>query len=333
MSRFSASFPVIHSVLDPIALLHEMTAHYDLGAPISASLIRSWMNEVYALQTSRGRFILKVFRHGWRSPEEVAYEVSLMQHLVVHDVIVAPPIRRRDGTSVGLVTAPEGSRAVVLYPWLVGRPPVPPDETIYAQVGQVIARMHRALDSFTSDHPRPALDVSYLAKMPLRWLRPHLHTRPDDWAFLEMLVQRVQARLANLQHVGGLTWGPIHADATLDNLLITDNEQMAVYDFDQSGPGWRGYELQGVFHYAWLIERPSFWTAVVDGYRSVQPLSATDIAAMPCFVVLNRLWCMGIEAHVIAGNHGQSMRDEAYFDQRLTILRDWSAAHPELNRG
>jgi len=285
MTQFNSSFPVIHSVLDPTALLHEMTTQYDLGSPISATLLRSWMNEVYALHTSRGHFILKVFRHGWRSPEELAYEISLMQHLAAHDVVVALPIRRYDGTFVGLLPAPEGSRSVVLYSGLVGRPPVPPDEAIYTQVGHVIAQMHRALDSFTSEHTRPALDVSYLAEAPLRWLQPHLHARPADWAFLEMLVQRVQAHLTHLQHKGGLTWGPIHADATLDNLLITDNEQMGIYDFDQSGPGWRGYELQGVFHYAWLIKRPSFWRQWLMG------ISRCSHSAQLILRRCHALWC------------------------------------------
>ena len=180
MTALAPAFPVIHSVLDPAALLHEMTMQYDIGTPISAVLLRSWMNEVYALRTSRGRFILKVFRHGWRSPEELAYEISLMQHLATHDLIVALPIMRHDGTIVSLLPAPEGNRPAIVYPWLTGRPPVPPDEAIYTQVGQVIARMHRALDSFASNHPRSALDVTQLAEAPLRWLLPHLHSRPAD---------------------------------------------------------------------------------------------------------------------------------------------------------
>jgi Ser/Thr protein kinase RdoA (MazF antagonist) len=325
------SFPVVHSVLDPAALCAEVAAQYSLGVPSTCILLRSWINEVYELRIHTQRFILKVFRRGWRSPAEVEYEVALMRHLEAHGLRVAPPLARRDGTIVGLIPAPEGSRPAVLYPLLEGRPPLPPDESIYYQVGQTIARMHQALDTFAPAHPRPALDLRYLAERPLRWMQPHLQARPTDWEFLERLVQRIQTRLATLQQAGGLAWGPIHGDATLDNLLITDDHQIGIYDFDQSGSGWRAYEMQGVYYYTWSDQRPSFWAAIVDGYRSVQPLSATDIAAMPCFVVLNRLWCMGFEAHVIAGNHGQWIVDAAYFDKRLAILRRWAAAHSELS--
>lgn len=320
------TFPVIHSVLAPSALQAAVAAQYGLGVPDTCVLLRSWINEVYALEIQGGRYILKVFRHGWRSPEEVAYEGALMQHLAASGIPVAPPIARRDGAVVGLIRAPEGNRAVVLCPMLEGRPPLPPSTPVYYQVGQTIARMHQALDSFITPHPRRPLNVHYLGEEPLGWLRPHLHDRPADWAFLEALVERVRTRLASLHRAEALSWGPIHGDATLDNMLITSTGQIGVYDFDQGGPGWRAYELQGVFQYTLDDPASSFWASLVDGYRTVKPLNASDLAAMPCFVVLNILWCMGFEAHVIAQNHGRWIIDTAYFDQRLATLRRWAAA-------
>lgn len=331
MPQVTSSFPVIHSVLDPTALRAEVAAQYTLGEPDTCILLRSWINEVYQLRIGAQHFILKVFRHGWRSPAEVAYEVALMQHLATCGLSVAPPVARRDSGFVGLIPAPEGTRPTVLYPLLVGQPPLPPSELIYQQVGQAIATIHQALDSFETTHPRRALDVAYLAEEPLHWLHPHLRDRPADWEFLKTLVQRVRTRLTTLEQNDGLTWGAIHGDATLDNMLITETRKIGIYDFDQSGPGWRAYELQGVFQYTLDDPASTFWTALVDGYRSVQPLSTADIAAMPCFVVLNSLWCMGFEAHVIASNYGQWIVNSAYFDERLANLRRWAAAHSELS--
>jgi Ser/Thr protein kinase RdoA (MazF antagonist) len=327
----TVSFPVVHSVLDPAALLRHIGVHYDIGSPIECILLRSWINEVYSVQTSLGRFILKVFRHNWRAPDEVAYEVELMQHLARCGLRVQPPVSSHTGAYVHLLPAPEGQRPAVLYPLLLGRLPLPPSEAVYHRVGQAIGHMHQALDSFVPTHPRRALNVRYLAEEPLSWLRPHFEDRQADWNFLVALVQRIQNRLGALEQTGKLSWGPIHGDATLDNLLITNDEQIGIYDFDQSGPGWRAYELQGVFYWAWQIERPSFWTALTEGYTSVQPLSDIDIAAMPCFPILNRLWCMGFEAHVVAQNSGQWIVSTDYFDNRLSELRRWTEVHNELN--
>lgn len=190
--------------------------------------------------------------------------------------------------------------------------------------------MHKALDSFVPIYPRRALDVRYLAEEPLSWLQPYFQDRQADWRFLLALVQRVQQRLEMLVQTSPLSRGPIHGDATLDNLLITDDGQIGMYDFDQSGPGWRAYELQGVFYWAWEIERPSYWTALREGYTTVLPLSAGDIAAMPCFPVLNKIWCMGYEAHVIAQNSGRWIVNTDYFDERVARLRGWAAAYSEL---
>lgn len=331
MTQSRSFFPVVHSVLDPAALLHELTNCYDIGSPLECTLLRSWINEVYSLQTSGGQFILKVFRRDWRSPDEIAYEVELMHHLSRCGILVLPPVSARDGSSIQLLSAPEGQRPAVLYPMLLGQPPVPPSEAIYHHVGQAIGQMHRALDSFVPTHPRRTLDVHYLAEQPLSWLQPHFRNHQADWTFLVALVERIRMQLDMLGQTGQLSWGAIHGDATLDNLLLRDDQQLGIYDFDQSGSGWRAYELQGVFAYAWEIERAGFWTALVDGYTSVQLLSEIDRAAMPCFVVLNRLWCMGFEAHVIAQNSGQWIVSRSYFDERLAGLRAWAAGHSELS--
>lgn len=49
MSTIPATFPVVHSVLDPQALQSEVAAHFALGRPDSCVLLRSWINEVYQL--------------------------------------------------------------------------------------------------------------------------------------------------------------------------------------------------------------------------------------------------------------------------------------------
>jgi Ser/Thr protein kinase RdoA (MazF antagonist) len=326
-----SSFPVVHSVLDPQALLREVTTSYDIGSPVTCVLLRSWINEVYRVQTSHGHFILKVFRHGWRAPDEVAYEIELMQHLAACGIRVEPPVFTRARTTFCQLPAPEGQRSIVLYPMLEGQPPLPPSESIYRRVGQAIAQMHQALDTFMPTHPRRALDIHFLAEEPLAWLQPYLEKRRNDWDFLASLVQQIRTQLESLQQTGELSQGPIHGDATLDNLLIAGDGGIGIYDFDQSGPGWRAYDLQGVFYWAWEIKRPGFWTALLEGYRSVLPLSTADIAAMPYFPVLNRLWCMGFEAHVIAQNNGQWIVNSDYFDNKLMALRQWTAVYGQLH--
>ena len=219
---------------------------------------------------------------------------------------------------------------MVLYPLLEGQLPLPPSEAIYYRVGQTLAQMHQALDTFVPTHPRRALDIRFLAEEPLTWLQPYLESRPNDWDFLVSLVQHIRTQLDVLEQTGELSQGSIHGDATLDNMLFTDDGRIGIYDFDQSGPGWRAYELQGVFYWAWEIKRHSFWTALIEGYRSVFPLSTIDIAAMPYFPVLNRLWCMGFEAHVITQNNGQWIVNSEYFDNKLSALRQWAAGHSQL---
>jgi Ser/Thr protein kinase RdoA (MazF antagonist) len=64
--------------------------------------------------------VLKVYRSGWRSADEIGWEVDLLTHLAAVSVAVAAPLFRRDGEYIGTVHAPEGVRCYVLFEYAEG---------------------------------------------------------------------------------------------------------------------------------------------------------------------------------------------------------------------
>lgn len=317
-----APFPVAYSLLSTEALLAEVARTYTVGRPMDGVLVRSYVNDVYAISTSTGRYILKVYRARWRSSSEIAWEVDALAHLSAKGVAVAAAIPRRDGRLIGTLHAPEGTRYAVLFDHAEGAKPVPPfTAPLYYHFGRAAARMHQALNDFTSVHARVPLDLTYLIDRPLMALRPRLAHRADDWDFLVRFADKVRDCITILA-ARGLDWGVCHGDMTLDNLHVASDNRVIFYDFDSGGPGWRAYDLPGIYQFG----RGANWDAFLAGYTEVRPFGPADLAAVPYFAAANGLWSMGGRVRNWTAWSGAWLSTDTYFDEQLAQWREWDAA-------
>ena len=98
---------------------------------------------------------------------------------------------------------------------------------------------------------------------------------------------------------GGADSGLIHADLLRENVILhPDSTAMALIDFDDSGFGFRLFDL-GTALSQNLCEpsRDALAAALIKGYGAHRALSAHDIAMVPVFTLLRCLaslgWTMG----------------------------------------
>jgi Ser/Thr protein kinase RdoA (MazF antagonist) len=117
------TFPVAHSLLNADALLDEVTRAYAIARPAGCALFRSYANDVYRVSAADAAYFLKVYRFGWRSASEIAYELDVLAHLAAGGVDVAPAVPRRDGRLIGELPAPEGIRYYALFSAAPGAKP------------------------------------------------------------------------------------------------------------------------------------------------------------------------------------------------------------------
>jgi hypothetical protein len=83
-SHFSAdnvSFPTVHSILSPTALLAEILTCYDLVRPVTCILLMRGVNDTYLVQTHNEKYILRVYTANWHSLTEILYEIDVLFHL------------------------------------------------------------------------------------------------------------------------------------------------------------------------------------------------------------------------------------------------------------
>ncbi len=317
---------VVHSLFEPASLVEVITQRYDVGPVASLALHRSYVNDVYRIETSAGGVcFLKIARRSWRNAEDVGWNVALQQHLRRHHVSVAEPVPQRNGEIVCVLDAPEGQRAAVLYkatPGTKPRPPVLPE--LYARVGAATARMHDALDDFDEPCPRPGRTTPWLIERSGRIIVASLHRAGADRAFVDHFSQRLAADICT--RAAGLDWGVCHGDLTLDNLIVDHDGTISFFDFDLAAPAWRASDPSGV--YAWSLEDPTarpLWEAFLAGYRSERSFTVADEAAVPTLAAAYDLWDLAHEIEHWRAWSGDWRTTPEIVSKRIARLRLWTA--------
>lgn len=142
----------------------------------------------------------------------------------------------------------------------------------------------------------------------------------DERAWLLELAKLVKQRITAYA-AAGLDWGPIHGDASLDNLHVLNDGSVILYDFDLAGSGWRAADLQG-----WAANHPEYqsrWDAFHQGYSRIRFLPEIDRVAAPYLTIAWDIWAIKIdlERRVIAQGAEEV---QAYLGSQLDLLRSRS---------
>jgi Ser/Thr protein kinase RdoA (MazF antagonist) len=293
---------------------------YALSGAITSELIRSYNNDVFLIRANDDQYVLKLYSFGSRSKSEIQYEVALVDHLAKKGLRIANALAGRDGEVVSTLSLPKGEQYAVLFEYAAGHKPQRPfSNQLYYAFGQAVARIHALSDDFATNYDRQRLDLDFLIDKPLNLTLP-LIEKTEDRLFLEHVAGKVREKITELD-AHGLDWGPIHGDATLDNLHVTDDGQIVWYDFDMGGPGWRAADLQG-----WAKNNQEYaerWVAFKQGYASVRELKALDLEAAPYLAVAWLIWALrlDLERRILAQGREQVA---AYLREQLDAIR-WQA--------
>jgi Ser/Thr protein kinase RdoA (MazF antagonist) len=258
----------VRSVPSVAAVSHLVEDEY--GVPVTqAVLVRSFNNDVYRVHAGERSYALKIYGVSRWTQDEVRWEQQLVRHLTNSGMPVAAAVALRDGDTVGVLDAPEGIRPFAMAEWVPGaKPQAPYTDSLYRHIGETLARLHAAADSFRSSYPRRTLRTGAEVH--------EVSDVLDPGSSLQRLVQRTGAEAqVQLTHLSehGLRWGIRHGDPTLDNLHASDSG-LYFYDFDLAGPGWQVGDLTGALS-------TEFADAFLTGYTAVRRLPPIELEALP----------------------------------------------------
>lgn len=320
-------FPVIASILSPDALVGEVLPGFDVGEVCECKFYSGGFNHTYRIQTGDGHtYYLRAYRNQWRTFDDIQYELDVLNHLKDKGYPAAQPVPYKNGQYYCAVPAPEGRRYLALFTEAPGQ------EVSYAHepeqvarcYGEAVARMHNALEDFSSPHPRFHLDIPHFIDRPLRNIEPFLAHRPDDWAYVQQFAGLLREQLLRLP-AGELEQGFCHGDLQGYHANVASDGTLTFFDFDCGGFGYRAYDL-AVFLWCCRLEDAvaDRWDSFLRAYRETRTASDLEIKAVPLFVCARYLWHMGVHTQN-SPEWGIDFLNARYFDTHLKRLRDAEA--------
>jgi len=218
-------------------LVQGILRHYKLQGPVVCDFWNQGLNDSYIVRSKRGKYVLRVYRAGWRTRREILSELDLLNYLHRQKVPVSRPIRRGDGRYLQGVEAPEGRRYAALFSYAPGKVAI--DSRKAYRYGALAATIHASTDRQSKRHPRFHLDLKHLLEDPLAGMAVQLQHRRHDLDYLHGVATGLAAKIRELLPTTTPEYGVCHGDLHHGNVHFGDDDEMTIFDFDCWGYGWR----------------------------------------------------------------------------------------------
>lgn len=255
--------------------LSDFLTRYDIGALVSCKGIAEGVeNSNFLLGTETGRYILTLYEKRVNEGD-LPFFLGLMDHLAGRGINCPQPVRDRDGKALGRLAG----RPATIVSFLDGMWVKRPEVSHCGQVGEALARLHKAGEGF-SIRRRNGLG-------PDGW--PPLYAGSADRAdeVLAGLGGEIEAELAFIQSAWpkDLPVGVIHADLFPDNVFFLKGQLSGLIDFYFACNDFLAYDLAICLN-AWCFEPDGAFNitkgrAMLAGYTSGRPLTDTEMDALP----------------------------------------------------
>ena len=322
-------FPLSNSILSGQALAQRVLSKFHLADPVSCYFLNPGLNDTYVVAAGPSIFILRVYRHGWRTKAEIQAELDMLVYLHRRRMPVSWPLKRKDGSLLTRIAAPEGVRYAALFTYAPGTP-IDLNANNCSSYGELLGRFHTCLDKRADDPRRFHLDLAYLVDEPLRYLEPHLEHRRKDFDYLASVGRALKSELEGLLPTTKPEYGCCHGDHYGGNVHMDERDRMTVYDFDCYGYGWRAYDLAVFLAKNAQLDGTSSsgrakstrrWDSFLGGYSSVRAPSKRELEAIQTFVPVRLIWRLGMQAQI--EDWGRDWAIGNTVDEDIKFMRYW----------
>lgn len=316
--------PVIHSIPSGAALIATVLYKYPINKLRSCKLYKRGLNDTYLVETEEEKYILRVYRRGWRNKQDIDFELELLAFLHEQKQPVAYPIARIDGGFTTEIVAPEGKRYVAVFSYASGYAVNGKLDTKQSYIlGEVLAEIHQVLDAFKSSFSRPILNNEYLLDWSITSITPLYQHRKKDLDFIQQEIDKVKSQVAVfelplLAPEYGICIGDVHSG----NAHFTEQNEPTLFDFDQCGYGWRAFDIAKFLHVALRMKIDiSVRNSFLEGYQAIRELSESELASIPVFIKAAHIWVMGINTNAVSDVLPYGWFTDDWLDERLAMLR------------
>lgn len=297
--------PIAHSILDSPALRDQVVQSYDLPGPVHCELLTRGMNDVYLVRAGDDtEYAMRVWRSGFRSEDDVAYETAFLAFLNDNGIPVPVALPTRSGSLYVPIDAPEGRRHLSLFTWAPGAPFADSLNTgIARELGAMFGRMHKVARAFSPPKVRRVRSAAQLRDGVAAVERMVAH-RDGEGAWYRKAANALADALDALPESDAPS-GPSHGDFHIYNAFIDDG-RIVLLDFDNCGVDHFQGDLASFIwanHYVGGVDE-AINDSFVAGYESERPIGERERALMPLFYAAKELrFLIGFAENVDAVGH------------------------------
>ena len=310
----------IYSRLSPKTVGELVAYHYDIATVQSCVFYLCGLHDNYFIQTSKDKYFVRIYRNDWRNPEEINFELELLNYLKEKKEPVSSPLETKNNKLLFEVGSPEGERIGALFTYAEGEPLKQEITTNESKLlGRSIASIHNQTKDFTTEYKRKNLDLEHLVKRSLKVIEPFLTIEQKN--YLTLVQEKIETKISQL--VTEKTELVVcTGDVNPRNFHLTKNNKITLFDFDQCGYGQRAFEIGKFFSSLHFHKtKKEIMQAFLLGYESVYKLSIEEKKVIPYFEIASVLWVMSIRADNV-NKVGYFALGSEYWTQRIGIIEE-----------
>ncbi len=291
-------FPVTNSNLSATHLGLFLQEKYLLSKGAKCQLIRAGINDTYLVTDYLDKYVFRVYSLNWRTRTEIVEEINLLDKLKQNKISISYPLPDKENNFIQILNAPEGDRFAVLFTYASGHKlHIFSGETHY-QIGRLIARLHEITNSQKLNRVDYTPEVILIDS--LKKVATFLPSDTEEFNFLLSAQKFLLNELKNAD-ISQIRQGIVHLDIWFDNLNITDDNKVTIFDFDFCGNGWLCLDiayyilqLHNIEKYEAKDYQPKI-DSFVKGYESITPISNEEKRLIPALGVSLYFFYLGIQ--------------------------------------
>jgi len=313
-------FPVTASTISEKELGEFAKDKYELNKNYVCKLFRTGMNHTYFISNNETKYVLRVYSHNWRSKSEINEEINLLNLLSENNLNVSFPIKDKHGEFIQKINAPEGIRYIVLFSFAKGDKIRFINQDTCFKIGSLMAKFHDLTLNKTIN--RISYSKNSLIEQPYDYLKQFFSEELPEMKFIKEIRNTfVNSDFDNIQS------GLVHLDIWYDNMAITKENEITVFDFDFCGNGWQILDIGYFCKQLFFIEsdKKQYELKVqnfLKGYQKIKELSDKELKLIPKAGASVFVFYLGIQAQRF--DWSNVFLSENYLKMFIGRIKSWN---------
>jgi Ser/Thr protein kinase RdoA (MazF antagonist) len=315
-------FPVTNSNLSAAHLGSFIQERYSLNKGTTCSILKAGVNHTYQVADNKGRYILRIYSLNWRTKTEIIEEIKLLLQLSENNISVSYALADKDGNFIQTFNAPEGERFGVLFTYAKGHKLHSVPAEMHFKIGEMMARIHKVTHNQTLNRVKYTPDLLLVDS--LKQVSKFLTADTDEMRFMQSAQQYLMREWISADP-SQIRQGIVHLDIWFDNLNITDDNNVTIFDFDFCGNGrlcldisYYIMQLHNIERYELKDYQPKV-ESFMSGYESITKISEEEKRLIPALGVTLYFFYLGVQCQRF-DNWSNSFLSENYLKRFINGL-------------